>query len=193
MKEGKISDRQVQRQGVADIIREKSKAGQLVSAEELLLTLKLEDRAKPEGDEEIVPPEALLNKVLAKHNDLKEIRAKDGACLYYSSMFMSDTYATLLLHKKEGPVSLIADTVREDSDRYPRPTPLDVFKEPPFDLSQEEILSCLQELSSHDEYQDISQVSTSIGHVFLYSSRYLDRDYALMLAEWIDVGQFENP
>lgn len=36
---------------VAGIIREKSKAGQLVSAEELLLTLKLEDRAKPEGDE----------------------------------------------------------------------------------------------------------------------------------------------
>ena len=38
------------------------------------------------------------------------------------------------------------------------------------------------------------QVSKSwCGHVFLYSSRYLDRDYALMLAEWIDVGQFENP
>jgi len=49
--EGKISDRQVQRQGAAGIIREKSKAAQLVSAEELLLTLKLEDRAKPEGDE----------------------------------------------------------------------------------------------------------------------------------------------
>ena len=189
MKEDKIPTRQ----GVADIIREKSKAAQLVSAEELLLTLKLEDRAKPEGDEEIVPPEALLNKLLAEHNDLKEIRAKDGASLCYSSMFMSDTYATLLLHKKEGPVSLIADTVREDSDRYPRPTLLDVFKEPPFDLSKEEILSCLQEMSSRVEYQDISQVSTSMGHVFLYSSRYLDRDYALMLAEWIDVGQFENP
>jgi hypothetical protein len=85
------------------------------------------------------------------------------------------------------------DTIREDSDRYPRPTPLDVFKEPPFDLSQEEILSCLEEMSNREEYQDLSQVSTSIGHVFLYSSRYLDRDYALMLAEWIDVGQFENP
>jgi hypothetical protein len=36
-------------------------------------------------------------------------------------------------------------------------------------------------------------VSTSAGHVFLYSSRYLERDYALMLAEWVDVGQFENP
>jgi len=131
--------------------------------------------------------------MMAENKDLKEIRAKDGTSLYYSSMFMSDAYATLLLRKKQGPLSLIADTVREDSDRYPRPTPLDVFKEPPFDLSQEEILSCLEEMFNREGYQDISQVSTSIGHVFLYSSRYLDRDYALMLAELIDVGQFENP
>jgi len=189
VKEGKIPTRE----GAADIIRENSKAGQLVSAEELLSTLKVEEGAKPERDEEIVPPEALLNKVLAEHKDLKEIRAKGGSSLYYSSMFMSDAYATLLLHKEEGPGMLIADTVRDDSDRYPRPTPLEVFKEPPFDLSQKEILSFLQEMSGREEYQDISQVSTSIGHVFLYSSRYLDRDYALMLAEWIDVGQFENP
>jgi len=175
------------------MVREKSKAGQLVSAEELCLTLKLEDGAKPEGDKESVPPEALLNKVLAEHEDLREMRAKGGTSFYYSSMFISGTYATLLLHKEEGPGALIADTVREDSERYPRPTPLEVFKEPPFDLSQEDILSCLQEMSGQDEYQDISRVSTSIGHVFLYSSKYLDRDYALMLSEWIDVGQFENP
>ncbi len=62
-----------------------------------------------------------------------------------------------------------------------------------FNLSKEEILSCLQEMSNREEYRDISQVSTSMGHVFFYSSRYLDRDYAHMLAEWIDVGQFENP
>jgi hypothetical protein len=187
--EGKIPTRL----GAADIVREKSKAGQLVSAEELFLTLKEENGSEPEGDEDISSPEALLNNMMAENKDLKEIRAKGGTSFYYSSMVMSDTYATLLLHKKEGPVSLIADTVREDSDRYPRPTPLDVFKEPPFDLSKEKILSCLQEMSSRVEYQDISQVSTSIGHVFLYSSKHLDRDYALMLAEWIDVGQFENP
>jgi hypothetical protein len=180
-------------QGVAAIIQEKSKAGQLVSAEELLSALNAKEGSRPEGDEEAASPEALLDNMMAEHKDLKEMRAKDGTSLYYSSMFMSDAYATLLMHKKQGPVSLVADTVREDSDRYPRPTPLEVFKEPPFDLSQEEILSCLQEMSGQEEYQDISRVSTSIGHVFLYSSKYLDRDYALMLSEWIDVGQFENP
>jgi hypothetical protein len=189
VKEGKLPTRQ----GVADVVREKSKAGQLVVAEELFSTLDMEHGTKPEVGEDSGSPEALLNNVMAENQDLKEIRAKSGTSFYYSSMFMSDNYATLLLHKKEGPGALIADTVREDSDRYPRPTPLDVFKEPPFDLSQEEILSCLQEMSNREEYQDISRVSTSIGHVFLYSSRYLDPDYALMLAEWIDVGQFENP
>jgi hypothetical protein len=160
-------------QGVAAIIQEKNKAGQLVSSEELLSALNAKDGSRPEGDEEMVSPEALLDNMMAENKDLKEMRAKDGTSLYYSSMFMSDAYATLLMHKKQGPVSLVADTVREDSDRYPRPTPLEVFNEPPFDLSQEEILSCLQEMSSQDEYQDISRVSTSIGHVFLYSSRYL--------------------
>jgi len=99
----------------------------------------------------------------------------------------------IITDRAEGIADLIANTVREDSERYPRSTPLEVFKEPSFDLSQEDIVSCLQEMSSQDGYQDISRLSTSIGHVFLYSSKYLDREYALMLAEWIDVGQFENP
>ena len=189
MKEGKIPTRQ----GVADIIREKSKAAQLVSAEELLQGLRPEPASTLEESREVTSAEALLPKAMAENEDLRAVSTKEGCAFYYSSIFMSETYARLLLCKQEGPIQLIADTVREDSDRYPRPTPLDVFKEPPFDLSQEEILSCLEEMSSRDEYQDISQVSTSIGHVFLYSSRYLDRDYALMLAEWIDVGQFENP
>jgi hypothetical protein len=189
VKEDKIPTRE----GAADIVREKSKAGQLVSAEALLQGLRPEHASTLEESEETTLAEARLRKAMGENEDLKEVRTNEGCAFYYSSMFMSETYARLLLHKEEGAVELIADTIREDSDRYPRPTPLEVFKESPFDLSQEEILSCLQEMSNREEYQDISQVSTSIGHVFLYSSRYLDRDYSLMLAEWIDVGQFENP
>ena len=189
MKEDKIPTRE----GAADIVREKSKAGQLVSAEALLQGLRPEHASTPEESGEATSAEALLRKAMGENEDLREVKTKEGCAFYYSFMFMSDTYVTLLLHKKEGPIQLVADTVREDSDRYPRPTPLDVFKEPPFDLSQEEIFSCLEEMFNREGYLDISQASTSIGHVFLYSSKYLDRDYALMLAEWIDVGQFENP
>jgi hypothetical protein len=180
-------------QSLAELVREKSKAGQLVAAEQLLLGLKQRDPETANENEDAVSPEALLINVMAEHEDLKEIRAKDGTCFYYCSMFMSEPYARILLHKQEGAADLIADTVREDSDRYPRPTPLDVFKDPPVDMSHEELFSCLEQMPGQEEYQDIHQLSTSTGRVFLYSSRYLERDYALMLAEWVDVGQFENP
>ena len=130
---------------------------------------------------------------MEEHEDLRRMALHDGSLFYYSSMFMSETFARLLLHKKEGAVPLIAHTVREDSARYPRPTPVDVFKEPPFEVSPEEVMSCLEHMSGQGEYQDIRQVSTSMGRVFLYSAKHLDRDHALMLAEWIDAGQFENP
>jgi hypothetical protein len=57
----------------------------------------------------------------------------------------------------------------------------------------EEILACLRQMADREEYGDIQQATTSIGTVFVYSTLHLDRDYAAMLAEWLDVGQFNNP
>jgi hypothetical protein len=88
---------------------------------------------------------------------------------------------------------LIAEIVRENSALYPRPIPMDTFKNSPFELTQEEILACLQKISGQEDYQDIARTTTSAGTVFLYSSRHLDQGYASMLAEWLDVGQFNNP
>jgi hypothetical protein len=34
---------------------------------------------------------------------------------------------------------------------------------------------------------------TSASSVFLYSTLYLEPAHASMLAEWLDVGQFDNP
>jgi hypothetical protein len=44
-----------------------------------------------------------------------------------------------------------------------------------------------------DAYQDIAQTTTSAGNTFLYSRTFLDPAYAAALAEWIDVGQYDNP
>ena len=184
-------EKSLKRRDAADLVREKSKVGVLVSAEELILAVEAEDAAKRQKGEGLCKP--WLDRVMEENRDLQSMCSKSGAWFYYSSLFMSEPYARILVHKQEGAAGLIATTVREDSDRYPRPTPLDVFKEAPFDLSQEELVSCLEEMSNREKFQDIGQVSTSMGHVFLYSSKVLDRDYALMLAEWADVGQFENP
>ena len=87
----------------------------------------------------------------------------------------------------------MAEIVRENSAIYPRPVPLNIFREPPFDLTQEEILDCLGKMGTQEEYQDITQTTTSIGTVFLYSNQHLDATYASILAEWLDVGQANNP
>ena len=42
-------------------------------------------------------------------------------------------------------------------------------------------------------YEDIARTTTSAGNNFLFSKMYLDPDYAATLAEWIDVGQYDNP
>ncbi len=189
MREEKTS----KRREAADIVRERSKSGQLVAADDLFLMVKAEDAPKPETGEVQALDESWLESLMVENHDLKALRTKSGTPFCYSSQFMSDPYARMLLHKQEGAAQLVANTVREDSDRYPRPTPLDVFRKAPFGLGHEELLVSLEGMSNREEFQDIRQVSTSVGHVFLYSSKYLDRDYALMLAEWADVGQFENP
>jgi len=48
-------------------------------------------------------------------------------------------------------------------------------------------------MDAEEEYRDIMQTTTSVSGVFLYSTLHLDSEYASMLAEWLDVGQFENP
>jgi hypothetical protein len=104
---------------------------------------------------------------------------------------LSETYAGILVRKEEN--SLLAEVVRENSATYPRPVPLSIFREPPFDLTQEAILDCLAGMGKPGDYQDIAQTTTSIGTVFLYSNLHLDPIYASTLAEWIDVGQANNP
>jgi hypothetical protein len=88
---------------------------------------------------------------------------------------------------------LIAEIVRENSAIYPRPVPIDMFKHLPFDLRLEEIQAYLAQMAKRDDYRDIKQTTSSIGTVFLYSTLHLDPGYASMLAEWVDVGQANNP
>jgi len=182
------------RQRVAELIRGKSRDGHFTSRAEIrqkLVDLQLFPPQPEEGESDRF--QLLLQKTLEEHGDLREIPAKEAEPRYYSSVYMSDSYVQLLLRKEGDPLSMIAETVRENSLVYPRPLPLTTFKNSPFDLTEEEILACLRQMADREEYGDVQQTTTSIGTVFLYSTLHLDRDYASMLAEWLDVGQFNNP
>jgi hypothetical protein len=178
---------------IEKIIRERSKAGQLIQFEEIFTELTKQGLLKSEVADERPHVEAILRETIEKNEDLKEMFNRDGIPYYYSAQSLSEAYARILVRKEENPLLLMAEIVRENSAIYPRPVPLDLFKESPFDLTQEEILERLKKMGEQGEYQDISQTTTSIGTIFLYSKRHLDSGYASMLAEWLDVGQANNP
>lgn len=176
--------------GIVERIRERSAAGQIISQEELLeIRPPQEPQAGGPGGSE----EEFLRKALEENDDLKELRDDHGKVWFYSSQWMSETYAKALVRRRGDPVVLMAETIRENSLKYPRPIPLHLFQNPPFEMDEDEIESCLAKMKDLEGYEDIAQTTTSIGTVFLYSKAHLDPDHAAMLAEWLDVGQFNNP
>ena len=187
-KEGEAAAR-----AIATMIRQSSEASQLIAEAEILrrmadqhlLISQAADPAEEVGD--------ILKKVVDGSEDLHELAAQDGSRRYYSSHFMTETYAMILLQKQGDPLRLIAETVRENSAVYPRPVPLDIFTQPPFDLTRQEVLNDLERMAAEEEYRDIVPTTTSASRVFLYSTLHLEPEYASMLAEWLDVGQFNNP
>ena len=124
---------------------------------------------------------------------IHELAAGDGSRHYYSSLFMTGAYAAILLQKQGDPLRLIAEIVRQNSADYTRPVPLDLFTQPPFDLTRQEVLNDLERMEAVEEFRDIARTTTSASSVFLYSTLYLEPGHASMLAEWLDVGQFDNP
>jgi hypothetical protein len=178
---------------ILHIIRADSNSGRLVQAEGVLTELKQQGLLDSTDIEARTHVEAILGQILQEDGDIKGIFGRNGTSYYYSVRSLSETYAGILVRKSENPLWLIAEVVRENSKLYPRPVPVAGFCEPPFDLTRETILECLETMRAEPEYQDIAQTITTVGTTFLYSNRSLDPDYAAMLAEWSDVGQADNP
>jgi hypothetical protein len=178
---------------VVEMIRKKSKAGELLQQDELARGLRERTLLPAEEEEGKRRLDTAVERALDGNADLVMLHAEDRAPRYFSSQFMTEAYARILVGKESDPLLLIADIVRENSAVYPRPVPVDMFTGVPFDLSREEIQACLERMAGQEQYNDIHQTETSIGSVFLYSTHHLDPDYASMLAEWLDVGQARNP
>ncbi len=177
----------------AAMIRQSSKGGQLISESEILLRLTDQHLFTPPAPGQTGELGPVLKKLIDESKDLHALAAQDGARSYYSSDFMTETYALILIGKQGDRLRLIAETVRENSALYPRPVPLDFFTQPPFGLTRLEVLNELERMGSEEEYRDIVSTTTSTSRVFLYSTRHLEPDHATMLAEWLDVGQSNNP
>jgi len=178
---------------IAESIRRKSQAGQLASENEIFQELLNRDILKGDREESQRLFKEALEETLNRYEDLEELPDKGEGPRFYSSQFMTESYTRILLQKETDLLLLIAEVVRENSAVYPRPVSLDLFGDSPFNLSQDQLQGYLQQMAKEEGYRDIKQTTTSAGNVFLYSSLHLEPDYASMLAEWFDVGQFNNP
>ncbi len=125
--------------------------------------------------------------------DIAWIR-ESGRLYLYSKRHMTAAYAeSAALACGDSRLRLIAETVRRDSRTYPRPTPAAVFRESPFGLPQDAIDKAIEEILSAPDCGDILSLKASDGSYFLFSAAYLDPALAASLAEWMAVGQQQNP
>lgn len=178
---------------VAQIARKQSGVGRFTTVADIREELEGLALLPGAGGEAPSALDEILRTALAAHPDLAVVEEGTGERRFYSSQFMTVAYAGLLLRNEGDRRCLIAETVRENSSLYPRPLPLGAFEQPPFCLTREELLACVQEMASEKVFRDIARTRTSAGNDYLYSTAHLDPDYAASLAEWIDVGQYENP
>jgi hypothetical protein len=178
-------------QTLAEAIRKTSSAGQLVGKEALLASLSERGLLAPE-EPETPDMEALLAEMLATNEDLTALTSISGEILYHAPALLSTTYASILT-RKTSPIILMAEEIRRNSAEYPRPIPLDLFEQPPFDLTPEQIEASLKTMAASPEFDDVSFTTTSTGAVYLFSTLHLERPYAAFLAERADVGLLLNP
>ena len=181
-----------QRATPAQCIRAACEQGRLPAKAELLQKL----RERPTGPDALAPSleqlEEEIGKALADDPELALVHGPNGEEFYRHVGLMSATYAEILAGKS-APCLLIARIVRKNSQEYPRPVALDIFEYPPFDFDPQSIEACLRSMAADADFYDIRFVESSAGTVYLYSTQYLDREYAAFLAERLDVDLALNP
>ena len=135
------------------MIRQDSEAGQLIAEPEILRRIADQHLLTSPAADPAEETAKILDNAMDGNEDLHELAAPDGSRYYYSSQFMTQAYAIILLQKQGDPLRLIAEIVRQSSEAYPRPVPLDIFTQPPFDLTHQEALNRLERMAAEEEYQ----------------------------------------
>lgn len=129
-----------------------------------------------------------------QYTDIHCVEGSSGVLYLYSDDYLSDSYAkTLIMVEENDPQTMIAGAVRDESRLYPRPTNIEQFLNPIYNINREELLAHVDDLMNREDFEDIKLIEASTGTRYLYSSHYMDDRYARTLVEWKEVGEFENP
>jgi hypothetical protein len=113
---------------------------------------------------------------------------------FYSELLMTHSYAEMAARARNTNACLvIAETVRDDSRIYARPTPIAIFMDAPFQIPQDSLSQALEDMCGDPRYSDVRSVWASDDSRFLFSSIYLHPAQAESLVEWAAVGRLQNP
>ncbi len=127
--------------------------------------------------------------------DCAHIAVMEGATAkyLYDASTMTKSYAHwAFLAKEDNPVVTFAECVREDSRVYPRPYRADNLKNPPFNMSTQDIEETWEAVSALEPYADIQRTSASNGDVYFFSTKHLSPAHAHALAEYASVDRRRN-
>ncbi|HSJ56564.1 MAG TPA: hypothetical protein VLC95_05260, partial [Anaerolineae bacterium] len=129
-----------------------------------------------------------------RYQDVRVVSAGGGPAYLFSERHITRNYAVLLARAEAGdPLATIAETVREESRLYPRPTNIDLFGAAPFNLDREAVEGYVADLLVDETYSDIRTYRASTGALYLYSENHMTEALARAKAEWEEVGRYENP
>lgn len=169
-----------------EFVRERSYEGLLTNAEDFL------DEPLSFEVDEILP----LIEELKEREEFSDICITKGKEKIYlfSEEYITNNYAKMMISVDEKDMfKTIAETVREESKLYPRPTDIRLFSHAPFKLSKNDFNEVYAQLKKKEEYKDIQETRASNNALYLYSSMYMKHAHAASLAEWIEVGAEQNP
>lgn len=150
-------------------------------------------KEEPEEETREVNPEYfdfVLNEALKGDNGLGSLESWDKQRYYHFVPLLSSSFARIV-STKNNPYQQVLDVVRDSSRIYPRPVGVFSFEFAPFNLDPKLIKEILDQIGRDPDAKDIRVALTSAGTVYLYSSKYLEDDYADFLAEEMDQGDAE--
>ena len=130
-----------------------------------------------------------------RYEDIMTVTAGTGELFFYSNRHLSDYYALQLARVavKDSCV-LIAETVRDESRIYPRPTCVLLFLQKLFGVTEADLEAVVREMLERPEFSDIkAMIHPATGGVYLYSNKYLDRERAFMMMDYEEVIRPANP
>ena len=111
--------------------------------------------------------------------DIHTMSTSDGTMYAVSEISVSETYANILLRTAEkDPCFTIAETVRDESRTYPRPTNIEMFKYALFDLDRSRLDEYIATVL--EKFEDIKRYDGPKESVYLYSDQYMTE----LQAEW---------